>query len=136
MTHPLQKPLQHTFLKANAADKMQPLLRIYSTSITYFCGMLKLKIGFGFFKMLFTHNTDVSVRITLVFADEVMLRILADPICPNGHTVPLTLGWRALTANTLTHILCPVVAVFYAKTSVSQDTYCFGGVLLFGPLVL
>lgn len=54
--------------------------------------MLKLKLGFEFFKMFFTYNTDVTAWIISHFADEVMLSILAHPTSPNNYTVSLTLG--------------------------------------------
>lgn len=70
---------------------MQPLLlNIYSS---YFCVMLKLKLGFEFFRMLFMYNTDVTAWIISHFADEVMLSILAHPTSPNNYTVSLILGW-------------------------------------------
>lgn len=55
--------------------------------------MLKLKLGFEFFKMLFMYNTNVSIWIIPHFADEVMLSILADPTSPDSYTISLTLGW-------------------------------------------
>lgn len=84
---------------------MQPLLYVFPSNVTYFSVMLKIKFGFEFSKRLFGYNTNISVRITLRFADKAILSILADPTRPASHTVSLTLGWGALRAKVLAHIL-------------------------------
>lgn len=77
----------------------------FSSNITYFSVMLKLKFGFEFSKRLFGNNTKISVGIMLHFVDKETLGIHADPTRPASYTVSLTLGWGALRANILAHIL-------------------------------
>lgn len=77
----------------------------FSSNITYFSEMLKLEFGFEFSKRLFRYNTKIIVGVTLHFVDKEILGIWADPTRPVSYSVSLTLGWGALRANMLAHIL-------------------------------